>query len=73
MSRRVPKVNLDLVGVNPRVPFGLFSDFGPVRYEWLYRIAPRILETHKPYHYVNMGTQLAGNFHLLWIFGIKSF
>ena len=34
---------------------------GPVRHEWLYRIAPRITDIHKPYHNDNVGTQSAGN------------
>ena len=29
-------------------------------HEWLYRITPRIIETRKPYHDGNMGTQSAG-------------
>ena len=32
-------------GANPRVPLGLTSHLGPVRHEWLYRIAPRIIDT----------------------------
>ena len=27
---------------------------------WLYRIAPRIIDTHKPYHDNNVGTLSAG-------------
>ena len=34
-------------GVNPRVPLDLESHFGPIRHEWLYRIAPKITETLK--------------------------
>ena len=37
-------------GVNLRVLLGLESHFEPVRYEWLYRIAPKIIETLQPYH-----------------------
>ena len=57
MSRRVPEARL---GVNPRVPLGPESHFGPVRHEWFYRIAPKIIETLKPYHDDYMGTQSAG-------------
>ena len=32
-------------GVNPRVPLGMASHFGPVRHEGLYRIAPRMIDT----------------------------
>ena len=32
-------------GVNPCVPLGLASHLGPVRHEWLYHIAPRIIDT----------------------------
>ena len=46
-------------GVSPCVPFGLESHFGPVWHEWLYGIAPKIIETLKPYHDDNVGTQLA--------------
>ena len=36
-------------GVNPRVPpLGLESHCGPVRYEWLYHIGPKIIKTLKP-------------------------
>ena len=51
----------DAHGVNPRVSLGRESHFGPVRYEWLYRIAPKIIEMLKSYHDDNVGTQLAGN------------
>ena len=47
-------------GLSPRVPLGLESYLGPVRHVWLYRIAPRNMETHKPYHDDNVGTQSAG-------------
>ena len=47
-------------GVNPRVPLSLASHLEPFRHEWIYRIAPMIIETHKPYHDENVGTQLAG-------------
>ena len=47
-------------GVNPRVLLGLESHFGPATREWLYRIAPKIFETHKLYHDNNVGTQSAG-------------
>ena len=47
-------------GANPRVPLGLESHFGPVRREWLHRIAPKIIETVKVYHDDNVGTQSAG-------------
>ena len=46
--------------INPNAPLGLESHFGPVRHEWLYRIAPKIIETFKPYHDDNVGTQSAG-------------
>ena len=48
MSRRVPEANFDRprFGVHPRVSLGLESHLGPVRHEWLYRIAPRIIERH---------------------------
>ena len=46
-------------GVNRRVPLGLESHFGPVRHEWLYRIAPKITETFKPYHDENAKAQEA--------------
>ena len=55
MSRRVSEANLGLP--NPRVPFGLESHFRPVRHEWLYYIAPKIIDTLKPYHDNNVGTQ----------------
>ena len=45
----------------PSVSLGLVSHLGPVRHEWLYRIALRIIDIHKPYHDDNVGTQLAGN------------
>ena len=35
------------------------SHFGPVWYQWLYRIAPKIIEMLKPYHDDNVGTQSA--------------
>ena len=47
-------------GVNPRVPLGLESHLRLVRHEWLYRIAQRIIETHKLYHNDYVGSQLAG-------------
>ena len=50
----------DLHGVDPRVLLCLESHLGSVRHKWLYRIAPRIIETHKPYHDDNVGTQSAG-------------
>ena len=50
-------------GVNHRVPLGLESHFGPVRHEGLYRIALRIIDTHKPYHDDNVGVHSAGNFY----------
>ena len=53
MSRRVPQSE-------PRVPLGLESHFEPVRHESLYRIAPNIIETLKPYHDDNVVTQSAG-------------
>ena len=37
-------------GANPCVPLALESHFEPITHEWLYRIAPKIIETHKPYH-----------------------
>ena len=43
-------------GVNPRVPLGE-SHFGPVRHEWLHRIAPKIIETLNSYHDDNVETQ----------------
>ena len=54
-------------GVNPRIPLGLTSHRGPIRHEWLYRIAPRITDTYKPYHDDNLGTQSAGNVLLILI------
>ena len=65
MSRRVLEANFATFcnlprGVNPRVPLGLEPQFGPVRHEWLYRIAPKIVETLKPYHDNNVRTQSAG-------------
>ena len=54
-------------GVNPRVTLGLESHFRPIRYEWVYRIAPKIIETLKPYHDDNLGTQLAGAEIGLWV------
>ena len=50
-------------GVNTRVLFGLESHLGPVRHEWFYRIAPKIIETHKPSHDDNVGTQSATGGH----------
>ena len=47
-------------GVNYCVLLGVESHLGPVRYEWLYRIAPQIIETLKLYHDDNVGTQSAG-------------
>ena len=47
-------------GVNLRVPFGLESHFGPVRHEWLYPKAPKIIESIKTYHDDNLGTLSAG-------------
>ena len=55
MSRRVPEANPEI----PRIPFGLESHFGPLRYEWLYCKAPKIIETVKSYHDDNVGTQSA--------------
>ena len=49
MSRRVPEANLD------QIPLGLESPFGLVRHEWLYGIAPKIIETLKPYYDDNVG------------------
>ena len=46
ISIRVPEA----ASLVPRVPLGLYSHFGPVRHEWFYRIAPKIIETLKPYH-----------------------
>ena len=43
-----------------RVRLGLESHFEPARHEWLYRIAPKIIETLKSYHGGNVGTQSAG-------------
>ena len=40
--------------------FGLESHLGPVRHECLYRIAIRIIDTHKSYLDDNVGTQSAG-------------
>ena len=45
--------------LNPRVPLGLESHFRPGRHEWFYRLAPKIIETIKPYHDDNVGTQSA--------------
>ena len=58
MSRREPRPSAH--GVNPRGPFGLESHLRLVRHQWLYRIAPSINQTHKPYHDDNVGTQSAG-------------
>ena len=60
MSRRVPEANLESPAHGVRVPLGLESCFGRVRHKWLYRIAPRIIETHKAYHDDNVGTLSAG-------------
>ena len=46
--------------VSPRVPLDLESHLGPVRYERLYRITPRITDTQKLYHDDNVETQSAG-------------
>ena len=51
-------------GKNPRVTLGLESHFGPVRHEWLYRIAPKIIETHKPYHDDNVGGKSVGKYRI---------
>ena len=74
MSRRGPGVNLDRVvgesrthGVNLRVPLGLESHFGPVRHRCLYHIAPKIIETLKPYHDVNVA-QSVGDVAMLLAF-----
>ena len=40
----------------PPVHFELKSHFGPVRYEWLCRITPKITEMLKPYHGNNVHT-----------------
>ena len=50
-------------GVNSRVPLGLESHFRPVKHEWLYRIARKIIQPLKPYHNYNVGTQSAGYFN----------
>ena len=61
MSRHVLEVNLECaLGVNPRGPLGLVSDFGPVRHEWLC-IAPKITETLKLYHDNNGHSRQGGN------------
>ena len=64
MSRRVPEANLERprTALTPHVPLGLKSHLGPVRHE--YSIAPSIIETHKPYHDDNVGTQSAGRLTL---------
>ena len=36
----------------------VWSHLGPVRHEWLYRIVPRIINTHKPYHDDNVGNSV---------------
>ena len=47
-------------GLNPRVPLGLKSHFGPGRHGWLYRIAPKNIEMLKLYHDDNVDTQSVG-------------
>ena len=54
-------------GVSPRVPLGQESHFRPVRQgraSRFYRIAPKIIETLKPHHDDNVGTQSAGKLYL---------
>ena len=54
------RTSIGRAGLNPRGTLGLESHLGPVRRWWLYCIGPRIIETHKPYHDDNVGTQSAG-------------
>ena len=58
-DRRALEANPSAHVVNPCVTLGLESHLEPVRHERLYRIALRIIETHKPYHDDNVGTQSA--------------
>ena len=61
MSRRIPEARPPGHGVNPRVPLGLESHFGLVRhFVRLYRIAPKITDTLKPYHDYKVGTSSQG-------------
>ena len=53
-------IQIFVLGGRTGKPLGLDSYLGPVNLEWLYHIAPRIIDAHKPYHDDNLGTQSAG-------------